>query len=409
LKVIINEPKTTQRELEVSLPQASLKDATDQKIDTYRKKVQIKGFRTGKVPRKMVVARYGDAIRQEALDETINSLLNEEYKKNDIKPVAPGVLSELNDDKESDISFKVLVEVDPVINIEDYTELGINAEAVSVDADEVEKELSNAQRQFGEETDIDVSAEGSVVVGQYLNLNIDGEAKEVPSNPEFRVEIGTSQTPEFDEGLKGLKVGDEKEIAFTFPTDYETADLAGKEANYKVLVSGVKNVELPEINEEFAAKLGEESVASLKKLVEENILSRKEGNSRQEAHQKVIEAILAKNDFEVPEARIRSFAESVLKKEDVNAEEIENVRAEATFEIKKHRILEDIAKKEKVKAKQTEVDARIQSIGAQYGIDWKELKSQLRTSGRIVNIREEVKFEKTLNFLIGIKEGEAES
>jgi trigger factor len=191
LKVIINEPKTTQRELEVSLPQASLKDATDQKIDTYRKKVQIKGFRTGKVPRKMVVARYGDAIRQEALDETINSLLNEEYKKNDIKPVAPGVLSELNDDKETDISFKVLVEVDPVINIEDYTELGINAEAVSVDADEVEKELSNAQRQFGEETDIDVSAEGNVVVGQYLNLNIDGEAKEVPSNPEFRVEIGT--------------------------------------------------------------------------------------------------------------------------------------------------------------------------------------------------------------------------
>ena len=118
MKVTISEPKATQRELEVVLPQASLKDATDKKIDTYRKKVQIKGFRQGKVPRKMVVARYGEAIRQEALDETIQNILTDEYKKNDIQPVAPGVLSELNDDKEADISFKVLVEVDPTIDID---------------------------------------------------------------------------------------------------------------------------------------------------------------------------------------------------------------------------------------------------------------------------------------------------
>ena len=165
------------------------------------------------------------------------------------------------------------------------------------------------------------------------------------------VEIGTSQTPEFDEGLKGLKAGEEKEIKFSFPSDYHAEDLAGKEAIYKVSISGVKSLALPELDEEFAKKLGQESLEALKKLIEENILAQKEGQARQEAHKKAVDAILENNDFEVPEARIRSFAESVLKKEEVSNDEIENVRSEATFEIKKHRILENISKKEKNQSK----------------------------------------------------------
>lgn len=123
-----------------------------------------------------------------------------------------------------------------------------------------------------------------------------------------------------------------------------------------------------------------------------------------------MDILIERNEFEVPEARIKYFAQQTLNKaegEEPTEEEVNNLREQAVREIKKYRILEVISKAEKIKVKQAEVDDRIKEIGAMYGMSFNDLKSQLRSSGRIVGIREELKKEKTLDFLIGIHETEA--
>lgn len=411
MKATITEPSSTKRQLEIEMPQSEVQAPFNSKISKYSKEIEIKGFRKGKVPRQMVVARFGAAIRQEAVEEAIDKAIRSELEKAKIEPISQGSIESFKDDEKSDIKFTVVVEVDPEIEIKDYDNLNVTAEEVAVEEEEINTEIEAAQKQFAEETIVEGGSEnGHVLEGEYLKLIIEGEEKPVPSNPNFRIEVGASRTPGFDEHLIGLQAGDEKEVSFQFPEDYGTEGLNGKDAIYTIKVDSVKSLTLPELDDELAKKLGSDSFDEFKTSLVKNLETYKFNQSKTKAHDSVVEMLIERNEFEVPEARIKYFAQATLNKqegEEVSQEEVENLREQAITEIKKHRILESISKDEKIKVKQAEVDARIKEISAMYGMGFDDLKSQLRSSGRIVGIREELKKEKTLDFLIGIREAEA--
>lgn len=411
MKATITEPKSTQRQLEIEMPQSEVQGPYDSKIAKYSKEIQIKGFRKGKVPRQMVIARFGSAIRQEAVEEAIDTAIKSELEKAKIEPIAQGTIESFEDNGTDDIKFTVLVEVDPEIEIKDYDNLNVSFDSVEVTEEEVNQEIEAAQKQFAEEEIVDgVSENGHVLEGQYLKLIIDGEEKPTPENPAFRIEVGASRTPGFDEHLLGLKAGEEKEITFAFPEDYGQEELNGKPAIYTIKVEAIKSLKLPELDDAFAEKLGSESFDAFKTSLTENIQKFKDNQEKSKAHDAVVDILIERNEFEIPEARIKYFAQHSLNKpegEEVTEEEVNGLREQAVREIKKHRILEAISKEEKIKVKQAEVDARIKEIGAMYGMGFDDLKAQLRSSGRIVGIREELKKEKTLDFLIGIRETEA--
>lgn len=411
MKATVTEPSSTKRQLEIEMPQSEVQGPFNSKISKYSKEIEIKGFRKGKVPRNMIIARFGAAIRQEAVEEAIDKAIRTELENAKIEPIAQGSIESFEDNEKDDIKFTVVVEVDPEIEIKDYDNLNVSAEEVSVGDEEINTEIEAAQKQFAEEAVVEgASEDGHVLEGQYLKLIIAGDEKPVPENPAFRIEVGASRTPGFDEHLIGLQAGDEKEIAFTFPEDYGNEELNGKDAVYTIKVEAVKSLNLPELDDEFAKKLGSESFDEFKTSLVKNIETYKFNQSKSKAHDAVIEMLIERNPFEVPEARIKYFAQATLNKpegEEATEEEVENLREQAITEIKKHRILEAISKEEKIKVKQAEVDARIKEIGAMYGMGFDDLKAQLRSSGRIVGIREELKKEKTLDFLIGIRETEA--
>ena len=410
MKATITEPSSTKRQLEIEMPQSEVQAPFNSKISKYSKEIEIKGFRKGKVPRQMVVARFGAAIRQEAVEEAIDKAIRSELEKAKIEPISQGSIESFEDDEKSDIKFTVIVEVDPEIEIKDYDNLNVTAEEVAVEEEEINTEIEAAQKQFAEETIVEGGSEnGHVLEGEYLKLIIEGEEKPVPSNPNCRIEVGASRTPGFDEHLIGLQAGDEKEVSFQFPEDYGTEGLNGKDAIYTIKVDSVKSLALPELDDELAKKLGSDSFDEFKTSLVKNLETYKFNQSKTKAHDSVVEMLIERNEFEVPEARIKYFAQATLNKqegEEVSQEEVENLREQAITEIKKHRILESISKDEKIKVKQAEVDARIKEISAMYGMGFDDLKSQLRSSGRIVGIREELKKEKTLDFLIGIREAE---
>ena len=421
MKVSISEPSATEKQLEIEVPQDKVTEAYNSKIDKYRKEIHIKGFRPGKVPKNIIAVKYGAAIRQEATEETIDSVIKDEFKKAKITPVSQPTVKFEGDEIPTDkaIAFTVTVEVDPEIEIKDYQNLGIEAAAVVLEEKELEEEISKLKKSRATEKEVDkASDKGDVIIGDYLILELDGEQHPIPENPEFKVEVGASVTPEFDEALIGLKKDEEKEIKFTYPEDYQNAEFAGKSATFKIKVKSINEMVLPELNDDFAKELGFENVEDFNVKTKENLLSYKESAEKRKAHEEAIDKLIEVNPFDVPKGRIAAYAQSVVNQQhqgqdqepvEPTEEEIENVTPEAIREIKKHRILEFVSNAEKIKVRQADVDERIKGMAAMYGMTFKDLKANLRSSGRTVQIREELKLEKTLDFLIGIREETSET
>lgn len=411
MKVSIQETSATVRTLEVSMPQDAIKEAFDKKVTKYRKEVQMKGFRPGQVPKAMILSRFGEMIRQEALDETINAVVRDELKKAAIEPVAPGRVEDFKDDRKEDISFRLIVEVDAKVEIQGYKDLGLSLPEVVVSDVEVQEEIDHLMRMWSKDQSVDRAAgKGDMVVGNYVEVIIDGESRELPENREFRSLVGESQSPGFDEGLVGVSKGEHKEILFVYPADHKDEAYRGKNAKFVIDVTDVREMVAPSLDEEFFTQIGMKDLAELREKVTDSVLRNKTQKAKSAVHDQAIDKLIDMNAFEVPEARVFDLVKRTVNRGkaeddmvDPTEEQMASLRAGAIREIKKYRILEYVANTENLKASQAQVDARIQEMADSYHVDFESLKANFRQSGRIVNLREEIKFETALDYLVGVR------
>ncbi len=412
MNVAIKETSATIRTLEVSIPQDGLKPAYEKKVKEYTKEVQIKGFRPGMVPRAMIISRFGSSIRNEAIDDTINSVVRDELAKANIVPVGRGKMEDFKDDKIAPITFKLVIEVDPPIEIKGYKETGITVPQIIVGEVEMMDEMTQMRTMYAKHNPVSRPAQkGDLVEGKYVKVMIGGEEMPLPENPAFKATIGDSTTPGFDEGLAGLSKGSEKTILFVYPADHKDAVYAGKTAQFTVVVNEVSDVELPELDDEFAKQLGLESIEVLKERMTENMVGQRRGQAKAKAQEEAIDVLIAKNSFEVAESRVKNWVAHQLHRneqhdedhehEDPTPEQMQAMGPQAVREIKKFRILEYIVKTETIKVTQADVDGRIQAMAMQYGVDFETIKGSLRQSGRINEIREDLKFQKALDLIVG--------
>lgn len=412
MTVSIKEVSSTVRNVEISIPQASLKAPFDRKVTKYRQEVQLKGFRAGAVPRNIIISRFGDMIRQEVVEELMNSTLSEELKKANLIPVSRVKVENFKDDKEADIQFTAVVEVDPEIDIKGYDSLGITVPDVAVSEDEVKAEKNRVLQMYSTAESVDRESKiGDVVVGNYLEVKIDGESKEIPEDREFRTLLGESSSPGFDAGLTGVKKGDNKDIHFVYPEDHKDEQFRGKSADFKVEVTDVREIRAPKLDEEFFKKIGVKDEAELIDNIQQSLFNNKKRTAKNKAVNEAIDKLIESNPFDVPHSRVVDLIKYTLKRNAGTNQEIEpteeqlkTLEPEAVREIKKHRILEFVATKEKVKPTQAAVDARIEELAKAYGVDFESLKAHFRQSGQIVSLRDELRVELASDLLVGIKQ-----
>lgn len=413
MTVAIKETSAVLRTIEVSIPQADLNVPFEKKLKKYRQEVSVKGFRQGQVPKAMILARYGEMIRQETIDELINQLLTDELKKANINPIGRLKVDEFNDDKEKDISFTVTVEVDPEIEVQGYTDLGISVPNILISEDDMNAEMDRLKQMWSKDQSVDRAAgKGDVVVGNYLEVIVDGETKEIPEQREFRSLLGESASPGFDEGLVDAKKGETKEINFVYPTDHKDEAYRGKTAQFKVEITDIREIVPPVMDEEFFKQIGVANEEELRQSIQESLASNKKNTVKTKAVDEAISKLIEMNPFEVPNARVEELVKYTLKRhaQSENDDEIEPTEEqmkvlspEAIREIKKHRILEFVANKEKLKTTQAMVDARLNELARSYQVDFESLKAHFRQTGRIVSLREELRFEAAADFLVGIR------
>lgn len=418
MSVEIKETSATLRTLEVNIPQEDLKAPFEKKLSQYKKQVTLKGFRQGQVPKAMILKQFGDSIRHEVVNETVDAVLNAELKKANIIPVGQLKVVKFNDDKESAITMTVEVEIDPEIDIKGYADTGVTVPQTAVHEEEVQAEFDHLMKMWSKDEHVDRAAQkGDVVVGNYLEVVIDGEKQELPENREFRSLLGESASPGFDEGLTGANAGETKEINFKYPDDHKDERYRGKTAQFKVEVTDVRQIVPPTLDEEFCQKVGVKDEAELKSNIAESLANQKQDAAKTKAINEAIDKLIEQNPFEVPNARVVdlikwSINRNVQDPKDAvepTEEQMKTMGPEAIREIKKHRILEFVANKEKIRPAQAQVDARLQEMAKAYHIEFDDLKAHFRQSGRINQLREELRFQMAADFIVGIRPAAEES
>lgn len=412
MTVEIKETSATKRTLEITIPQADLAAPFEKKVNQYKKQVTLKGFRQGQVPKAMILKQFGESIRHEVVDETINKTVQDELKKANIIPVGQMKVVDFKDDKENDIALKVEVEMDPVIDIKGYADTGITVPATAVSEDEVNAEYNRLLQMWSKDEHVDREAKtGDVVVGNYIEVIIDGEKQELPENKEFRSLLGESASPGFDQGLVGAKAGDVKEINFQYPEDHKDERYRGKTAQFKVEVTDIREIVPPTMDEAFFEQIGVKDVEDLKKNLSEGIANQKQDAAKNKAVNEAIDKIIEANPFEVPEARVLDLirwsmnrnAQSEKDMVEPTEEQVKALSPEAIREIKKHRILDFVATAEKIRPTQATVDARLQVMANAYHVDFESLKNHFRQSGRINGLRDELRVQMAADFIVGIR------
>jgi trigger factor len=414
LKATVSTPESWKRVIDVEISVEEVNGAFEEKINKYRKELRLPGFRPGKVPESLIKQRFGSSIKAEAIDELVQKSFKESCEQNNIVPIAPAKVNDVKANDDEPVTFKIEAEIDPEIEISGYNKLKVKSSPKKVKDSDVDEALKQVQDRFAEFKDVDrPSKKGDYIRFEYLKVVIDGQEQSDVKNPTYPIELGgESKLKDFDKGLIGHAANDVVDLSIKFPKDYSEEDVAGKSGEFQVKIIAVQEKILPEMNEEFFKKLGNfADEAALKVDIKANLEKEAIEKGKNEAYNEAIEKLINDNAFDIPPARIEQFVDYMQQESTRYAkpgtpvpsrEEIfERYKETAVKSLKRQRIIDFIAKKENIKASQEDVDKEVLRLSEMYGQPFETLKQTFRKNGTTNRIRDDIREQKTLDFLIG--------
>ncbi|MCC0029173.1 MAG: trigger factor [Brucellaceae bacterium] len=296
------------RELKVVVPAADLEERLAKRLDDAKDRVQLKGFRPGKVPLGHLRKMYGKSFMAEVVNEILNdsrAILAERNEKSATQPQVSMTEDEKEAEKilagQSDFAFTMSYEVLPEFALGDISKIKITREVVDIPDAEVDEQVERVASSARSYTAKDgKAADGDRVTMDYLG-KIDGEPFEGGADQGANLVLGSGQfIPGFEEQLVGVKAGDEKVITVTFPADYSAAHLAGKDATFDIKVSEVAAPDELAIDDEMAKKLGLESLERLREIVRGQLESQYGSVTRQKIKRQILDALDESHKFDTP-------------------------------------------------------------------------------------------------------------
>lgn len=392
-------------------------------VKAYQKekgKFVVDGFRKGKVPRKIIEARFGEDV---FFEEAINLILQEEYPKA-VDELGLAVINRPDLDidgikKGEGFVVNVTVEVYPEIEVKDYKGVEIEKISEELDEDAVEKELEALQKRNARLVSVDRKAQdGDTVIIDYAGF-VGEDQFEGGTAENHSLKLGSGAfIPGFEEQLIGKKAGEEAEVKVTFPEEYHAPDLAGKEAVFKCKVHEVKAEELPKLDDDFASDVSEfDTLDEFKKDLQEKLEESAKKTAVQRMQDAAVRAVVDANDFDIPEvivddeiqAMIRDF-DRQLSYQGLNIQQFMQFSGKEMEEIKKEfkedaekraktkMVIEAVAKKENFEVTDEEIEEDLQKMADLYKMELSKIKEILGDSHKEATIME-LKMRKAVDFI----------
>ncbi|HWQ62685.1 MAG TPA: trigger factor [Negativicutes bacterium] len=409
--------------LSLEVPQAEVAKAVDRAYHKLADKVNIPGFRKGKVPRKILEMRLGKAA---LMDEAFELLATPAYVKaleeQNIEPVSRPEIEVVTFEEDKPLVFKATVIAKPEIELGEYKGLKVAKPAVAVGEEEVNKQLENLRNRHAKMV---VAEDAALAKGDFAIIDFEGFIDGTPfkggEGKGYPLEIGSgSFIPGFEEQLIGAKAGEEREVKVDFPADYFASEMAGKTAEFKVKVNDVKRKELPAIDAEFVKEVSDfDSVEELKADIENKLKQTAEDKADREFRTNAIKAAVDNCTVDIPSVMVESEIDNMLREMDISlqnrgmslAKYLEatktdaaalraNYREAAVESVKTDLMLEAIAKAEKIEATPEELEQEIATMAAGYRAPVEEVRKIILAEGRLDSLAKSVVRKKSAQLVI---------
>ena len=405
----------TARELNIEMPKETVDEAIEEILSEIKKTAKIPGFRPGNAPIDIIRKKHQSEAVEEAKSRIVARAYQNAIEKHEISPAGYPEIFDLELKATGELIFKAKVDALPEVDLKSYTGIKVSGKKVTVKDAEVEEALEKIRGMFAEFTD----KEGELLGGDFAISDVESFiGTESISKKRQNMWIEVSEKDSFlgiGKELKGLKKGDIKDIEVTLPENYPDKKYAGKKAVFKVEIKGLKEKNLPEINDELAVKVGKATAAELKEEVKDQILSKKQENENVSMKNQILEDLIKKHKFELPENMVARQLKVLMEKaenelvskgmeeSDVKQQK-EKLRAalskEAADKVRVYFILNEISGKENIEVSDEEIDAWIMALGRSYNKPFEEVKKYYVEHDLVEGLYEQLKEEKTLDFLL---------
>jgi trigger factor len=416
------------RSIEVEAPAEDVNKAFKQVVKRYTKLARIPGFRAGKVPEALIKSRFSKEVRQEVLESLVSEKFRQALGEQKVQPISQPQVSEMQLFEGMPLKFKATFETLPDFNIDGYDAIKIERPDASLSDDEFQAELANVLDHHA--TVEPVEEDRAIADGDWVEIGFKGQVQELAqtvaedglesksagneiTGEDVLIEIGGKNTLQaFNEALRGAKVGQELSFEAAYPAEFGDARLAGRTVSYDVTVKGIKKKTFPERDEEFAKQLGPYSDWNdFETKLRERVAGRKKDALESQARDQMVETLIAKYNFPVPETFVQQQIDARLERglralaqQGMTSDAMRQLdfgrlreaqRDQAINEVKASLILDKVAEREHIEVSDEDMERELLMLSIQSREPLDALRKRLAEDGSLERIREQMRREKT--------------
>ena len=422
MKVQIERLDTTRVRLDIEIPSEDVNAALQETCESLRTQVSIPGFRKGRVPVAILKSRFPEYVNSEAVRYLVAPAYEDAIYNERLNPLTQPTftppLNELQVKENEPFTFSAAVDIRPNINLPSYDELETDKNPVNVPREDVDAYITRLQAQSATYEPLDV--ERPVQEGDCVRIDweclLDGKRVDTESRQDIDVELGVGAIHEkLEQVLLGMEIGNTKIVDIEFPQEHSVAELAGKSAQYEIVLHAITEKQLPVLDDEFAKDLGYENYSQLYGLIWNNLVEEETSLHVDKQKAELLEQLIEKIEITIPEPLVDQYVQQTLQNvkqqlanehrspEDagINMDTLpDDLRRDVIQQTKQSWIFETIAENEGISVSDDELEYEIRRAAEQQNRDAQKYATLLKSSNRLEDFRGQLQHEKIFQFLI---------
>jgi trigger factor len=417
MKVTVEELSPSKRALHVEVPPERVADRVEAVFREWGQKLQLPGFRRGRVPREVIQRRFEAEVHDEVLRALIPDSYQEALTQAAIEPVSQPAVEDVHFHAGEPLRYRAVVEVKPPVAVQDYRGVALEREKIEVSDQEVDRALEYLREDAAEYVPMEgwpALKDDLVILDHEGSLN--GKPFKGGSGTNLTVALGhEGYLPGFTEHLTGAQKGETKQFSLQMPADYPRKELAGRSVGFRVTVKEVKKRRVPELNDDFAKSVGDvETLAALRDKLRQQLLQRKTREQDAALKRTLMDKLVQQTAVEVPEAMVEREATALLEELAMtfrntggvveglpdNPEALRaHARETATRRVKEALLLEAVAKQEQLTVTDEEIASEVNTLAGLYRKDPAAVRRALDDPARRAGLAGRLLERKALDFL----------
>lgn len=402
MKVSVENGDGCRRTVNVNVPIEDVRDDYDMIVKTLVKGAKISGFRPGRAPRELVEKRYSKAIMQETRDRLVPKFYNKAIEQEELNPVAVVDVDNINFNPATGLSFKIELDVQPEFKLPKYKKISLKRKSTAISDEDVEKTIDDILKRFARYEDANDKqvATGDLVQIDYSAVcdgkplqEVSSDAGEIAKGDDFWLPTdGMELVPGINDALMGASVGDEIKFTAEFPEDYRVKGVAGKKADYTVMVKAIRALIIPEMDDEMLKRFDVDSEDDLRAKIRKDLEETAENGENARLKSEIAKHLVEKTKIDPPRSLVEREAYTLmqesmerLRRQGVSESDMAehgnalfaSLLKQAEDKVKVSYIIRDICKEEELDVSDDDVEKRLAELGQRYGMTAEAVRTEL--------------------------------